>query len=80
MPRPEGNKKTKSKKQKNFLFFVFCFFLETTMTDTQQYAISEYPNTDEIYARLKRLINQPIWNFEHFEVVCRFGISLPSRC
>ncbi len=27
---------------------------------SQQYAISEYPDTDEIYARLNALIKQPI--------------------
>jgi glutamate-1-semialdehyde 2,1-aminomutase len=27
---------------------------------TQQYAISEYPNVDEVYARLNKLVSQPI--------------------
>jgi len=30
------------------------------MSTTQQYAISEYHNTDEIYARLKELVAQPL--------------------
>lgn len=30
------------------------------MSATQQYAISEYHNTDEIYARLKQLVKQPL--------------------
>jgi len=30
------------------------------MTSTQQYAISEYHDTDEIYDRLSALIKQPI--------------------
>jgi glutamate-1-semialdehyde 2,1-aminomutase len=31
-----------------------------TMTDPQPYAISEWHNTDEIYARLRELVSQPI--------------------
>ena len=30
------------------------------MTENQQYAISEWHDTDEVYARLKNLINQPL--------------------
>ena len=30
------------------------------MSEVQQYAISEYHNTEEIYDRLNVLINQPI--------------------
>jgi len=34
----------------------------------QQYAISQYPDTDEIYARLKKLINQPMRPVRHEEM------------
>ena len=27
---------------------------------TQQYAISEYPNVDEVYTKLNNLVSQPI--------------------
>jgi glutamate-1-semialdehyde aminotransferase len=35
------------------------------MMPDQQYAISEYPDTDKIYAQLKTLINQPMRKIRH---------------
>jgi glutamate-1-semialdehyde 2,1-aminomutase len=34
--------------------------MEADMNDSQQYAISEWPDTDAIYARLRELVRQPI--------------------
>jgi glutamate-1-semialdehyde-2,1-aminomutase len=35
-------------------------FREADMSDSQQYAISEWPDTEEIYARLRELVRQPV--------------------
>ncbi len=39
--------------------------LTPAITTDQQYAISEYPDTDAVYAKLKKLINQPMRKVRH---------------
>ncbi len=48
------------------------------MTD-QQYAISEYPDTDAVYARLKKLVNQPMRPVRHEEMQ-KYLAYFETRC
>ena len=55
---------------------------------SQQYAISEYPNVDEVYAKLENLISQPLRTvrrekmkeyLEYFENKCKRSKELTDE-
>ena len=49
------------------------------MTTQQQYAISEYPNVDEVYAKLNALISQPLRPVKH-EKMQEYLNYFETRC